>query len=50
MKEKYRIERVDSDSWTVFGEDGWSTYYFGESYRDCFDWVSDHDGEIIEEQ
>ena len=46
-KDLYRIERLDGD-WTVRGEDGWGTYYFGDDYKDCEEWVLEHNGEIVE--
>lgn len=46
-KNLYRIEYLDS-KWAVRGEDGWRTYYFGESCKDCEEWVSEHNGELIE--
>ena len=49
MKDRYRIEKVDCGDWTVFSEDGWSTYYFGNSFGDCIDWICEHDGELVEE-
>ena len=49
MKYKFRIEKVDDGCWTVFSEDGWETYYFGNSYRDCADWIDENNGEIVEE-
>ena len=46
-KDLYRIERLDGE-WTVRGENGWGTYYFGNDYKDCEEWVLNHDGEIVE--
>ena len=46
-KDLYRIEYFDGE-WTVRGEDGWGTYYFGNSYEDCEEWVSEHNGELTE--
>ena len=46
-KDLYRIEYFDGE-WTVRGEDGWGTYYFGDSREDCEEWVSEHHGELTE--
>lgn len=46
-KDLYRIEHIDGE-WTVRGEKGWDTYYFGDSYKDCKEWIFDHNGEVIE--
>ena len=46
-KDLYRIEYFDG-KWTVRGEDGWGTYYFGDSCEDCEEWVSEHHGELTE--
>ena len=47
VKDLYRIEYFDGE-WTVRGEDGWGTYYFGNSCEDCEEWVSEHHGELTE--
>lgn len=44
-KDIYRIEYFDGE-WTVRSEDGWDTYYFGDSYKDCAEWVVNHSGEF----
>ena len=46
-KDLYRIEYFDGE-WTVRGEDGWETYYFGNSRKDCEEWVFEHKGEVTE--
>lgn len=46
-KDLYRIERLDGE-WTVRGENSWGTYYFGDDYKDCEEWVLNHNGEIVE--
>ena len=45
--DEYRIEQFEGE-WTVRTEDGYGTYYFGDSLRDCEDWVKEHGGEITE--
>ena len=47
VKDLYRIEYFDGE-WTVKGEDGWGTYYFGNGHEDCEEWVSEHNGELTE--
>lgn len=43
----YRIECVD-ENWTVRSENGRETYYFGDSCKDCEDWIKEHNGEVID--
>ena len=47
VKDLYRIEYFDYE-WIVRGEDGWGTYYFGNSCEDCEEWVFEHHGELTE--
>ena len=46
-KDMYRIECIDGQ-WTVRDKTGWNTYYFGESYQDCEQWIFDNNGAISE--
>lgn len=46
-KDLYRIEYFDNE-WTVRSKDGWDTYYFGNDYRDCEEWIFNHNGENVE--
>ena len=45
--DEYRIEYFEGE-WTVRNIDGCGTYYFGDSCRDCENWVKEHNGEVVE--
>lgn len=45
-----RIEEVEPGYFTIFSEDGWETYYFGESYSDCEQYADANGMRIVSER